>query len=239
MDQNWLDISVFIVIATFLFIGLTSGFVFSLFRLIAMTISMGLAGIFYNKLTPYLFDTFIEEIIGNLIYDGFRSDPAINLAQRNLDIDGVHNGIYNMLKLPPQVAERVLIKPASLDVVSRTSLFEDLDIIMFFSKNCTRMVLSIFCIIALYIVIRIMISLLKIFLDELAALKIFRIFNYTLAPIFGILEGFSVVYITLSVVVLINMVVQQEPVYQIIANSNLARSLYENNLFMNFTLSKL
>ena len=239
MSQNWLDISVFVVIATFLFIGLTSGFVFSVFRLIAMAISMGLAGVFYIRLTPFLLDTFVEEVVCNMIYDGFRSDPAINLAQRNMDIDAVQNGIYDILRLPPQVAERFLVKPASLDVVSKTSLFGDYDIIMFFSQNCTKIILSIFCMIALYIVFRIIISLLKIFLDELASLKIFRIFNYALAPIFGILEGFSVVYIALSIIMLVNSVIQQDVVYQIVENSNLARSLYENNLFMQFTLSKL
>ena len=239
MSQNWLDISVFAVITTFLLIGLTSGFVFSLFRLIAMTISIGLAGVFYVKLTPFLFDTFLEEVVCNMIYDGFRSNPVINLAQRNMDIDAVQNGIYDVLRLPPRVAERFLVKPASLSVVSKTSLFGDYDIIMFFSKNCTKMVLSVFCIIALYVVFRIMISLLKIFLDELAALDIFKIFNYALAPIFGILEGFSVVYIALGVILLVNTIIQQNFIFQIVESSNLARSMYENNLFIQLALGRL
>ena len=101
------------------------------------------------------------------------------------------------------------------------------------------MVLSVFCIIALYVVFRIMISLLKIFLDELAALDIFKIFNYALAPIFGILEGFSVVYIALGVILLVNTIIQQNFIFQIVESSNLARSMYENNLFIQLALGRL
>ena len=83
MDRNWLDIGVILIVAVFTLTGLTSGFVFSTFRIIATTISLFLSLGFYGRLTEMLYGTFVEEVLGNFIYDGFRSNTAINAAQRN------------------------------------------------------------------------------------------------------------------------------------------------------------
>ena len=239
MDQNWLDIGAIVVIGGFLLIGLSSGFIFSTFRMMTMGISLLMSGLFYEKLTNFIFGTYVEDIINNLIYDSFRSSAAVNLAQRNLDIDGVQRGVLAVLRLPSAVTDKFIIKPESLDVIPRTSVFADIDIIMYYSNICTRVIISVVCIILLYIVIRILISILKIFLDELASLKIFRIFNFTIAPVFGIIEGFAVVYIVLTFIMMLNMIVQLAPVTQLIDNASLAKRMYENNPFLHFALDKI
>ena len=239
MDQNWLDVGSLVVIGVFFLIGLSSGFVFSTFRMITVGISLFMAGAFYKKLTTFIFGTYVEDIINNLIYDSFRSSAAVNQAQRSLNIDGVHRGILAVLHLPARITEQFLIKPENLNAIPRTSLFEDIDIIMYYSTACTRVIISVFCIIVLYIVIRIVISILKIFLDELAPLKIFKILDFTIAPLFGIIEGVSVVYIVLTVVMLLDMIVDVPQVTQMINEASFVKKMYENNMFLNFALKRL
>ena len=239
MDRNWLDIFVILVIGVFTLIGLTSGFVFSAFRIVSTVVSLFLSLSFYGKIADMITDTYAEEVLGNLIYDGFRSSQAITAAQRNLDIDGVFRGVSGLLRFPVSIGERILVKPQSLSVLPRTSLFEEIDIIKYFSDNCTKMVISIISFIVLFVAIRIVISLIKIFLDELAVLNTFNIYNFTLAPLFGFIEGVIVVYIALAFLMTINTVIQTDALFQYIDRSTLGRSMYENNLFLEFFANRI
>ena len=239
MDRNWLDIFVVLVIGVFTLIGLSSGFVFSTFRIISTVLSLFLSLSFYGKLAVVITDTYVEEVLSNLIYDGFRSSQAITAAQKNLDIDGVFRGVSSLLRFPESIGERILIKPQSLSTLPRTSLFEEIDIIKHFSDNCTKMVISIICFIALFVTIRVLISLIKIFLDELAALDAFNIYNYTLAPVFGFIEGVIVAYIALAFLMTVNTVIQTDVLFQYIDRSALGRTMYENNLFLEFFANRV
>jgi len=239
MDRNWLDIGVVLVIGVFTLIGLTSGFVFSTFRVISTIISLFLSLSFYGRLTEMLYGTYVEEVLGNFIYDGFRSNQAISAAQRNLNIDAVFRGISSLLRLPDSVGERILVKPQSLDALPRTSLFDEMDIVRFFSNNCTKMVISVVCFVALFVAIRVLISLIKIFLDEVAAMDIFSLYNFTLAPIFGFIEGVIVVYIALALLMAVNTIIQTDVLFGYIDRSTLGRVMYENNLFLEFFAKRI
>jgi uncharacterized membrane protein required for colicin V production len=234
MDRNWLDIGVVLVIGVFTLIGLSSGFVFSTFRIISTILSLFLSLSFYNRLTAMIYGTYAEEILGNFIYDGFRSNQVITAAQMNLNTDAVFRGISSILRLPDSVSDRILIKPQSLDDLPRTRLFGDVDIVRFFSNNCTKMVISIVCFVALFVAIRVLISLIKIFLDEVAVMNVFSVYNFTLAPIFGFIEGVIVVYIVLASLMAVNTILQTDVIFQYIDRSSLGRVMYENNLFLEF-----
>ena len=234
MDHNWLDAGVLLVIGLFTLIGFTSGFVFSAFRIMTTVISLILSMSFYTRIADMINGTYVKEVLSSLVYDGFRSNQAVASAQRNLDINGVFRGISSMLRFPESIAERALIKPESLESLPRTSLFEDIDIIKYFSDNCTKMVISIVSFIALFVVIRVVISLIKIFLDELAVINVFKIFNFTLAPVLGFIEGVIVVYIILALLATVNTVIQVDIIFQYLDRSTVGKLMYENNLFLEY-----
>ncbi|MDR3119769.1 MAG: CvpA family protein [Clostridiales bacterium] len=239
MDRNWLDIGVLVVIGVFFLIGLSSGLIFSAFRLVSMVIAMFMSLSFYEKLAGFIYGTYAETLVYSFISDGFRSNPEASAAQLALDVDGVLAEIIQMLRLPNGVAEAVFSKPASLDVIARTDLFSEVDIIGYFSTQCTRAVISLLCVIVVYVVIRTLISILKIFLDELAALKIFRLFNYIGGPVFGLVEGIATVYVALALIMTVNLVVQFPLVYELLDKSRFASGLYENNLYLDFVLRRI
>jgi uncharacterized membrane protein required for colicin V production len=234
MDRTWLDIGVVLVIGIFTLIGLSSGFVFSLFRIISTVVSLFLSVTFYGKIADVIRGTYAEEVLSTFIYDRFRQNPSITAAQKNLDIDGVYRGISRILNLPESLAEKILIKPQSLDELPRTSLFEDIDIIKFFSDNCTKMVIYVLSFIALFVAIRVVISIIKIFLDEVAAIKQLNVYNYALAPILGFIEGVIVVYIVLAFLMSINTVIQIDLIFGYIDRSVIGKAMYENNFFVEF-----
>ncbi|MDR1438902.1 MAG: CvpA family protein [Clostridiales bacterium] len=239
MDYNWLDLGVFAVLAVFLLIGLSSGLVFSAFRIVSMLISLFMSLSFYGKLTALIRGTLVEDIIRNLIYGGLRAHAGISAAQRDLDVEGVREGVAAALRLPKNVADAILARPGSISDVPRTSLFDEIDIIRHFSDECASAVISLVAVVAVYCAIRIAISILKIFLDEIAALKLFRLFNYITGPVLGIVEGLAVIYIALSVIMAANIVAQQDIVYSLVEDSKIARTLYENNMFLDFALKRI
>jgi len=239
LDRNWLDIGVLIVIGVFFLIGLSSGLIFSSFRLLSMFIALYMSLAFYDRLAGFIYGSYAETVIDAFIYDNFLSNPVVSAAQFEINIDNALNGIINMLKLPNGVAAAIFHRPASLDAIQRTNIFNDIDIIGHFSAQCTKAVIALFCVIVVYVLIRTVIAIVKIFLDEVAALKIFRLFNYIGGPVFGLIEGIAVVYICLALIMLVNIVVQFEPLYEIIDKSRFARGLYENNLFLNFVLTRI
>ena len=238
-ERNWLDIGVLIVIGVFFLIGLSSGLIFSAFRLLSMAIALYMSVSFYDRLAGFIYGTYAETVIDAFIYDAFLSNPDVSAAQYEINIDKVLNGIVNMLKLPNGVADAIFTRPASLSEISRTHIFNDYDIIGHFSAQCTKAVIALLCVIAVYVLIRVVIAIIKIFLDEIAALKIFRLFNYIGGPVFGLVEGIAVVYIALSLIMAVNIVIQFEPLYEIIENSTFSRGLYVNNLFLNFVFSRI
>jgi uncharacterized membrane protein required for colicin V production len=239
MDYNWLDLGVFSVIGLFLLVGLSSGLIFSAFRIVSMFISLFMSFSFYGKLAALVRGTLAEEIIRNMVYDGLRANPDISAAQRDLDVEGVLEGIVSALRLPKNVASAIFTRPESIADMPRTSLFDDIDIIRYFSDECADMVISLLAAVAVYAAIRVVISILKIFLDEISALKLFRLFNYITGPVLGIVEGLAVIYIALSVVMAVNIVAQQDVIYDLIEDSKIARTLYNNNMFMDFALKRL
>jgi len=238
-DKNWLDVGVLIVIGVFFLIGLSSGLIFSAFRLLSMVIALYMSISFYDKLAGFIYGTYAETVIDAFIYDGFLSNPEVSAGQYEINVDKVLKGITDMLKLPNGVAGAIFAKPESLNAISRTNIFNDIDIVGHFSAQCTRAVIALFCVIAVYVAVRVVIAVVKIFLDEVSALKIFRPFNYIGGPVFGLIEGISVAYIALSLLMLVNIVVQLDSIYDIIGKSRVALGLYENNLFLNFVLSRI
>ena len=238
-DKNWLDIGVLIVIGVFFLIGLSSGLIFSAFRLLSMFIALYMSLSFYDRLAGFIYGSYAETVIDAFIYDNFLSNPEVSAAQFEINIDNALKGIIDMLKLPNGVAEAIFHRPSSLGEIQRTNIFNDIDIIGHFSAQCTKAVIALLSVIVVYVAIRVIIAIVKIFLDEVAALKIFRLFNYIGGPVFGLIEGIAVVYIALALIMIVNMVVQLKPLYDLIENSRFARGLYENNLFLNFILSRI
>jgi len=239
LDRNWLDIGILLVIGVFFLIGLSSGLVFSAFRLVSMFIALFMSLTFYDKLAGLVYGTYAETVIDAFVYDGFLSNPKVSAAQFEINVDNALKGIVEMLRLPNGAAEAIFKKPASLSEIQRTNIFNDIDIVGYFSAQCTKAIIALLSVIAVYVLIRVVIAIIKIFLDEVAALKIFRIFNYIRGPVLGLVEGIAVVYIALALLMIVNLVVQLDTVYEIIEHSRFARGLYENNMFLDFVLKRM
>lgn len=239
LDKNWLDVGVLIVIGVFFLIGLSSGLIFSAFRLVSMFIALFMSLTLYDKLAGFIYGTYAETVINAFVYDGFLSNPKVSEAQYEIDVDGALNGIIEMLRLPNGVASVIFKKPASLAEVQRTYIFNDADIVGYFSSQCTRAVIALFSAIVVYVIIRLIIAVIKIFLDEVAAMKMFRLFNYIGGPVFGLIEGIAVAYIALALLMIVNLVVQLDVIYEIIDKSRFSRGLYINNLYLNFVLKRI
>ena len=239
LEKNWLDVGVLIVIGVFFFIGLSSGIVYSTFRLLSMFIALLMSLSFYGKLAGFIYGSYVETVINAFIYDGFLSNPKVSAAQFELNIDNALNGIKEMLRLPDGVADAIFTRPANLGEIQRTYIFNDVDIVGHFSAQCSRAVIALFSVIVVYVLVRAVIAVVKIFLDEIASIKLFRLFNYIGGPVFGLIEGISTAYIALALLMIVNLVVQLDPIYEIIENASFSHGLYENNMFLDFVIKRI
>ena len=239
LKNNLLDMGVLVVIGTFVIIGLTSGLIFSAFRILSMFVAAIASLSFYEKVAGLVYGTYAETVVNAFIYDGFLSNPEVSAAQYEMNVDNALNGIIKILKLPKGVAGVIFKKPGSLSEIKRTHIFNDADIVGYFSEQCTKAVIALISVIVVYIIIRLLISLIKIFLDELASMKMFSLFNFIGGPVLGLVEGIATAYVALAFIMAVNIVVQQDFIYDIIDKSRFARGLYMNNLYLDFVLKRL
>ena len=134
-DRNWLDLGVLLVIGVYFLIGLSSGLIYSAFRLVSSAIALYMSVSFYDRLAGFVYGTYAETVIDAFIYDGFLSNPVVSAAQYEANVDNALNGIIDMLMLPNGVAEAIFTVPARLTDVQRTIIFDNIDIVGYLARS--------------------------------------------------------------------------------------------------------
>jgi len=63
--------------------------------------------------------------------------------------------------------------------------------------------------------------------------------KFIVRPVCGLTEHIAVAYIALALLMLVNMVIQIDTIYDMIEGARFSRGLYANNLFLNFVLNRV
>jgi len=232
--MNWVDIAAIAVIAAFGIIGLTKGFVFSIFRLVSFFASVIISIKFYPKIAAILTKTNLytgikTSFLKSLMKQKEALIPATGAQVQQASADSV----IHHLKLPEFLKDSIIRKmPNPSELIDVTKV---MDLV---SEELAGIVISVISLVLLYLAVRIVLAFVRFILQGIAKLPVFRQMDKLGGFIFGALEGLLTLYILCAVLMLFNAAPWSKPVFEAMEGSSIAKFFYENNFIITWMFPK-
>lgn len=228
--MNWSDLVIFGIILVFGIIGLSNGFIFSVFRLASYFIGVIVSLKFYPVLSDILMKTALytnikESIAKNLLLKEATIVPAAGGQARQV----AAGAVVEKLKLPGFV-EGMLAK----ELPDPTKLVDVSQITDLLSSQLAKVVIDIIALILLYILVRIALIFARFILKGIAKLPVFKQLDKLGGFALGAVEGLLTIYIICTVLLLFNSSPQFAQVFEAIESSAVAKFFYYNNFIVNW-----
>lgn len=197
-----IDIVLALVFGIFILLGYKTGLLRSIFRVFAFVFSLIIAYYLYS----YLRDIIALGTIGDNIRD---------LVKTKFIQPQVTNGTLNLSALPEYMQSMVVMGQVELS-----------DALTSFISN---LVINIFSFLSVFIITRILISIIGIIVKFVSRLPVIRFFDKIGGIIFGVLESILIIYIVLALVYAITPLRENPQTQTYISESVLTKTMYENN----------
>lgn len=228
--MNWSDYVVIGVILGFAIIGLTNGFVLSVFKISSYFLSIYIS----IKLYPVAADLLAK----TPLYDAVRASILKSITAKGQEAVAASGGqasgaaaetVIGGLKLPGIFEKNLLSKvPDPKQLVDMNGIMNTI------SDELTKIVISIIGLIALYILVRIAIMIVGYILKGITKLPVLKQIDKLGGFALGIGEGILTVYILCALLMLFNTSPAFAQVFKALDDSMLANLFYENNFIVNF-----
>ncbi len=227
--MNWADLAVILVILVFAVIGLSNGFILSMYRIASFFISVYVAVKFHPAVAKLLSKTALDENIQKSIRNALLIKQQSAVPHLDSQIkEAAADSIVNGLQLPGFLKGEVLghiPNPSELIPVEQ--------IVDTVSREITVVVMDIISLIVLYIAARIGLKFLKVVLKGIAKLPVFKQVDKIGGFAFGAVEGLLSVYIVMALLMLFNSAPKFAAVFEAINTSSFAKFFYQNNFIVN------
>ena len=102
------------------------------------------------------------------------------------------------------------------------------------SYNITQKIISVVVFFGLFAVIRLLLYILKSYMELIADLPIIRVFDGTGGMVYGVVKGFVIAYAVLAVISIVMPVIGNTTIINVIEQSNIGSKMFNNNVLMNF-----
>lgn len=226
--MNWIDMLVIAIIVVFAVIGLKNGFVYSIFRLVSLFASVVISLKFYPKVADLLLKTKVYTVIKNSFLKSLMlQQPSIATGASGQANRTAAKTVIDHLKVPDFfkgiISKRVPNPAALLD----TSKIMDV-----LSSELAVIIISVISLILLFILVRIGLIFLRVFLQGIAKLPIFKQINKLGGFALGAVEGLLSIYVFFTILMLFNAAPQFQRIYEAIESSTIAKFFYQNNFII-------
>jgi uncharacterized membrane protein required for colicin V production len=229
---NIADALVVILILVFGIIGLTNGFVYSVFKIAAFFVSIFIAIKFYPVAADLLTKFGLRDSIEGSVTEGL-------LRQRDLLFPGAAEGAQQ----GSSFLDNMQIPNFLKDTISNSNL--DMGQIIDFKAfaasagaSLAQLLVDVLALILLFILARIALSLLKAVLSGLAKLPVFKQIDKAGGFAFGVIEGIFMIYIICTVLLLFSSSQMLVPAFKEISESKIANFFYEKKYYSRFPVSE-
>ena len=232
--MNWTDILVIAIIVVFAVIGMKTGFVLSVFRLISY-----FASIFVSlKIYPIIAQLLAKTVIATRIKDTTFKNL---LLQSGTLTDGVNNQVketaaqtvIDHLKLPGFLKNSI---KASVPNVSEVLPVEK--VMEAISEQLTWIVIQIISLILVYIIVRVVLVFVKVVLRSITKLPLFKQLDKFGGFALGAVEGLMSIYVLFAILMLFSSSPKLANLFSSIESSVVAKFFYQNNFIINFMFPK-
>ncbi len=208
-----IDIAVVLIMLLFVYIGYRKGLIKVAISFLSVIMSILIALVLYRPVAQQIINrTQIDESISDTIYSKI-SDIDFN----NMTDEDKNNGILS-------VAEKY-VNDAIQNSVEDTARYV--------ADSLTLTIVEGISFIGLLIVLRIVLLILNIFADFIGNLPIIKQFNKSGGLVYGVIEGFLIINLILTLAYMLNPICGDGKIQENIEKSTLGRTLYENNFITN------
>lgn len=207
-----LDVVLLIIFLLSLFFGYRKGLIGVAFNLCAFLVALVVTWILYNPIT-------------NVVINNTEIDDSI----RNAIIE---KGVIETKEDEEKEEENMINKYIQQYVTSPITNTTN-EVVEETARVVSEKVVAIGVAIALFIVVRIALILLKFVAEAIAKLPIIKQFNKAGGLIYGVIRGMFIIYIFLAILFFIMSVNNSGMIANMINSSLISKYLYENNLILN------
>lgn len=222
------DVILFFIIAGNAVLAYRRGFARVVFSLFSSIVAIILVIILYKPVTNYvIYNTNISNKLENvfeekLIYLFERENVDSNNTQAMQENENIH-GILNMF-----------IGNELGDLIHDTTD----SVIQYLSIEMSHKVIKVFTFFILFAVIRLLLYIVRNYIEMVADIPIIRVFNGVGGMIYGIIKGFLIIYVTLAILSLIMPIISDTIIIASIQNAPIGSKMFNNNIILNLIIKK-
>jgi len=216
------DIILFFIIAGNAVLGYKRGLVKVVFNMFSTVLAIILVLMLYKPILNYILNSTninnkLENIIENNINNVFKKEYEDNSKETEKE-----NPSFSILKV--FVGDKIgNMVEDTVDVVAKS-----------LSTEISYKIISIIVFFALFAIIRLLLYLLKTYMDAVANLPIINIFNGSCGMIYGILKGFLIIYGLFAIISIIMPIIGNNIIITSIENARIGSKMFNNNIILNF-----
>jgi len=232
--MNWADILVIAIIIIFGVIGMKTGFILSVVRLVSYFASVFISLLIYPSIAKILASTAIasriqDAIAKNLLLQSNTLTDAVNSQVK----EAAAQTVIDHLKLPG------FLKNSISDSVPNVSQVLPIDkVIENISSQLTWIVIQILSLILVCIIVRCALVFLKAVVRGITKLPLFKQLDKFGGFALGAVEGMLSIYIIFAILMLFSSSPKLVNLFASIENSVVAKFFYQNNFIINFMFPK-
>lgn len=206
-----IDIVIALIFGIFIFLGYRTGLLRSVFRVVAFILSLIIA---------YYLYTYLRDIIA---------------------IGSIGDSIRQLVKtkfVDPQIASNSLNQNALPEYMQSMVVMGQVELSDAYASFISNLVINILSFLAVFIITRLLISIIGFIVKFVSRLPIIRFFDKIGGVIFGVLESVLILYIAFALIYAITPLRDNPQTQTYISESVLAKTMYENNPLVDMVMPK-
>lgn len=223
--MNWVDISIFAILALNSLIGFNQGFIVSIFSLAGLIFSYFIARLYYPVIAQVLLNN--EAIYQK--FRGFVDKRLYSIFEDKADIFGPAPFLEG-LNLPKPLID-IITKSPKVDSYTSQISQAAIDIM---SEAITGILIDIISLIIAFIVARIILIIIVRVLSVFSKLPVLNQFNKLFGLAFGFIKGIFIILIILAVLTPFISVSPNGAIAEGVFGSTVGYYLYDNNILLKY-----
>ena len=229
--MNYIDYIMLSILSICLLIGVYNGFVASGLGFLASLFSWLTSLMFYPLLSKFLVYRY-PDLIKNLIYYTEGASKVRSLEEQALAVSSLTKeqivDIVISAQLPPPFDRLLLYNMLNKTLPHLTTVGE------YFNYSIAYIILNIMCLIALFVVIRVVCQIGLSITKEVAGLPVLKKYDGLAGAGVGLLRGMFLIFLLFSFVPVILILAPLDIIYSLIENSLMGKFFFKANIFTNF-----
>lgn len=212
----FVDIGIVVIVALSTFLGYKKGLIGVAFKIISFLIAIILAFVLCKPVSSYIMQqTIVDDKIEETIENALRNKQVESPQEQS-----------NTIGIPEVITDYIQKEITNATVQAQNQVATVV------AQNVTVTAINAISFIAIFIILKIVLLVLKLFSEQLANFPIIKQFNKLGGIIYGVLRGLFIIYLLLGIVSFMAPMLVENRILVTITNSYLGNAFYQHNLLL-------